>query len=288
MPHLTANMPRRAALAALALLCRPAPVAAAADTPGAYALPDGQAKVSATLSLAPAGSGAPAGTRVLDVAMTRLGAARPITRYEVELSKRLHLIGVSADLATFLHDHAEQPGADGHFRVPMTFPRGGVWHVFADAVPTGLGQQVMRFDVNLDGAAPLPRPTPALTGLDGSDGRYGVRFDALELRAGQEAHLRMHILRDGKAAPDLRPYLGVAAHAVLISAADLTYVHAHAAPAASPTMHHMAGAAMHPDGDVPPELALHVQAPKAGRYVMWLQFEAGGQVRTVRFVVGVS
>ena len=62
---------------------------------------------------------------------------------------------------------------------------------------------------------------------------YGVRFDTLDLRVGQDAELNLHILRDGQPAPDATPYLGVAAHAVFISAADLTYVHAHTAPAAA-------------------------------------------------------
>ena len=181
----------------------------------------------------------------------------------------------------------------------------------------------MRFDLDVGGEAsrPQPAPTPQPTGLEGADGRYGVRFDALDLRGGQEAELRLHILRDGQPAPDLAPYLGVAAHAVLISAADLTYVHAHAAPAAAPAaggtgaaMKHdmtgvagmempgmghaaggghcgmpgMGGAPLRPGAAVPPDLTLHVRAPKAGTYLLWLQFMGGGQVRTVPFVVPVS
>lgn len=262
-----------------------------ATVAGTYALPDGKPRVSATLSVTP-GAGTQAETFVLDVAMARLGEARPLTRYDIELSKRLHVIAISDDLRMFLHDHAERPGADGHFRVPMRFPGGGAWHVYADAVPSGLGQQVMRFDVNLDpgGTAAATQPAaPLPTGLAGSDGRYGVRFDALDLRAGQEAQLTLHILRDGKPAPDLAPYLGVAAHAVLISAADLTYIHAHAAPAATGTGRHhdMAGMAASP-GAKAADLVLHVTAPKAGTYLLWLQFSAGGRVRTVPFVVAVA
>jgi len=92
----------------------------------------------------------------------------------VELSKQMHLIAVSDDLRTFLHAHGERPGADGHFRLPVAFPRGGGWHVYADAVPPELGQQVMRFDVNFDGAGTSPAAKPVTlqpTGLTGSDGR---------------------------------------------------------------------------------------------------------------------
>jgi len=43
--------------------------------------------------------------------------------------------------------------------------------------------------------------------------------------AGQEAQLTLHLLRDKKPAPDLAPFLGVAAHAAFIDASDLTYIH---------------------------------------------------------------
>lgn len=263
---------------------------------GTYALPDGTPKVSATLAVTPGANGA----SFLGVAMSRLGAPRPITRYDVELSKRLHVIAVSDDFRVFLHEHAERPGADGHFRVPIRFPRRGAWHVYADAVPSGLGQQVMRFHISLDPGTPASAqpPVPQPTGLTGSDGRYGVSFEALDLRAGQEAQLTTHILRDGKPAPDLAPFLGVAAHAVFIAAADLTYIHAHAAPAAiDAAQHHdMAGmdmpdmdaAPLSPGATVAPDLVLHVTAPKAGAYLLWLQFSAGGHVRTVPFVVTVA
>ena len=99
----------------------------------------------------------------------------------------------------------------------------------------------------------------------------------------------------------MTPYLGVAAHAVFISAADLTYVHAHAhaAPTAAPAadgtraaMKHdmtgMGGAPMRRNTRVSPDLTLHVCAPGAGTYLLWLQFMAGRQVRTVPFVVAVA
>lgn len=345
MPFLT----RRAALLALAPAAVTYAVAPAGAVeaprpvtlPGTYALPDGQAKVAATLTATPtARGGTKPGTKVLDVAMTQLGTGRVVTRFATELTKQLHVIAISEDFRTFLHEHGDKPDARGHFQVLMAFPRGGRWHVYADAVPVGLSQQVMRFDLDLDGVAPSTQPAavPPPTGLEASDGRYAVRFDSLDLRAGQESELRLHVLRDGSPAPDLAPYLGVAAHAVFISVADLTYVHVHAAPAAAPmaggtgapmrhdmtgmagqdmpVMGHAAGgghggmpgmggvgqgsarasewnangggAPLRPGAKVPADLVLHVRAPKAGTYLLWLQFTAGGQVRTVPFVVAVA
>lgn len=272
---------------------------------GAYALPDGQPKVSATLTVSPGGGL----RRTLDIAMTPLGATAPATRYETELSKQLHVIAVSADLRDFVHEHGEAPARDGHFRVPMTFPHPGSWHVYADGVPEGLGQQVMRFNVVLGtpSAAPAPLQDLTPTGLTATDGGYAARFDGFGLKAGQEAQVSLHLLHGGKPATDITPFLGVAAHAVFIDAADLSYVHVHAAPAAMPAaggtgapMHHDMAAMRDMPGmegmgppfatgaHVPPDLVLHVRAPKAGTYVLWMQFNGGGRVRTVRLVVPVS
>jgi hypothetical protein len=274
---------------------------------GAYALPDGTPKVSATLAASP-DNGL---RRTLDIAMTPVAGTTPIRRYETELSKELHVIAVSADLRDFVHEHGDKPDSEGHFRVPMTFPHTGPWHVYADGVPQGLGQQVMRFDLVL-GSPPssAPQLDLAATGLEAADGRYAARFDRTDLKAGDEVPLSLHLLRDGKSASDITPFLGVAAHAVFIDAADLSYVHVHAAPAeasapggtGAPMQHAMAamkdmsgaegmegmGPPLAADAKVPPDLALHVRAPKAGTYVLWIQFTGGGKVRTVRFLVPVS
>lgn len=301
------------------------PAAAAEALTGTYALPDGMPKVSATLTATPGADP----KQVLDIAMTPLGASAPAAAYETELSKQLHVIAVSGDLRQFVHEHGEAPAANGHFSIPFTFPQQGLWHIYADGVPKGLGQQVMRFELTLGSAGPGSAPARlAPTGTTGVDGNYGVKFDGFGLKADQEAQLGLHLLRNGKAAPDVTPFLGVAAHAVFIDAADLTYVHVHAAPteapaaggtgagmqrdmtgmapmpgmaappstalaapaAADPAMDGMAGmGAPMPDGaNVPPDLTMHVKAPKAGTYLLWIQFNGGGQVRTVPFVVAVG
>ena len=293
----------------LAILSLIAAVPAGAAPLSGVAAGPGGAAVAGTLRAAP---GTGAGEQVLDLALLRPAATAPITAYDVELTKRLHAIAISADFRSFLHEHAEQPDASGHFRLAMTFPHAGVWHVYADATPSGLGQQVLRFELDLGGPG-LARPSLRRSGLDGKDGRYGARFAALDLRAGHEAELRLTLLRDGKPAPDVTPYLGVAAHAVFIDTADLSYLHAHAAPAGA--MHHdmpgmekqgmekqgmekqgtkmrkmeMQGMEMPLAADAPvdPMLALHVEPPRPGAYALWVQFMAGGAVRTVPFVVAV-
>lgn len=304
-------------IAAAAVLAFVATAALATETlPGVYALPEGQAKVTATLAATPG----PGGQVALDVAMTAVGQSRPVTRYETELSKQLHVIAVSSDFRTFVHEHGDRPGPDGHFHVSMLLPRPGLYHVYADGVPAGMGQQVMRFELKLGDAPAAPAEAPRPGGLEASDGGYSARFDPFELHAGREGELGLHLSRGGKPATGVTPFLGVAAHAVFVDAADLSYVHVHAMPAAAgdggmagmemPSgampvqgmrMPEMGGMAMPGTGGmegmpgalpagsrVSPDLTLHVRAPKAGTYLLWVQFMAGGGVRTVPFVVAVT
>lgn len=81
-------------------------------------------------------------SKALDFVLMPMGSAKPITKYDIELTKQLHVIAVSDDFKTFLHDHVTQAAKDGHLRLSMTFPHPGLYHVYADSTPTGLGQQV--------------------------------------------------------------------------------------------------------------------------------------------------
>ena len=273
--------------------------------PGTFALAGKASKATATLYAAPAGSPSqtsqPGVAMSLGVSMTRIGAKKPVQHYDTELTKELHLIAVDAALRSFVHVHGDAPDKKGRFQVQVRFPHSGFYWVFADAAPAGLGQQVFRFDLRVgtaqgasDPAQVPPLPAPA---LDAADGGYAVRLDPFTLTANQETRLRLHILHDGQPAQDVTPYLGVAAHAVLISASDHSYIHVHAQAPGTGTgdmagMPGMNGAppltASSPTGHVPPDLALHVEPPKPGPYRLWLQFMAGGQVRTVAFTIVVQ
>ena len=300
--------PARLAAPALAALALTALLLAACskkagpeEINGTFALAGGTPKATATLYAAPAGSppqdsgqGVP---MTLGISMTKTGAKTPIQHYDTELTKELHLIAVGSGLRSFVHVHGDAPDKDGRFQVPVRFPHSGFYWVFADATPAGLGQQVFRFDLRVGTAkgasAPAAAPPLPPPSLDAADGDYAVHLDPFTLTAGQETTLHMHILHDGQPALDVAPYLGVTAHAVLISASDLSYTHVHAQAPGTPGagmgggMDSMSGMGSAPPltGRVPPDLALHVEPPTPGTYRLWLQFMAGGQVRTVAFTV---
>ena len=294
---------RRAILAAAVLLsfaaaARPVPQ----KVQGVFALAGASRKASATLTATPdrslPKSGDPGVPMTLDVTMTATGAKKPIGQYDPELGKVMHLIVISNDLRDFVHVHGEGVDKRGRVETYVRFPHSGFYHVYADAAPAGLGQQVFRFDLRVGTAqgasAPAEAPPLPPPSLDALDGAYTVRLDPFTLTASQAATLHLHILHDGQPALDVVPYLGVAAHAVFISVSDLSYIHVHAqAPGTqgrdTGDMAGMPGMGDLPlTGRVPPDLALHIEPLKAGTYRLWLQFMAGGQVRTVAFTVIVQ
>ncbi|MBD5634799.1 MAG: hypothetical protein IAI49_10005, partial [Candidatus Eremiobacteraeota bacterium] len=161
----------------------------------------------------------------LDIWLTQGSSPQALAAYDVEMTKRLHTVVVSDDFSTFAHIHPAL-GKDGHFRIVQRFPKAGLYHIYADAVPHGVGQQVFRFDLTVGGRRDAVRRLGS-SQLVSHAGPYTVLLDRTTLDARGENRLTVHIREQGRAARDLRPYLGVPAHAVFINASDLTYVHAH-------------------------------------------------------------
>jgi hypothetical protein len=196
----------------------------------------------------------------------------------------------------------------------MQFPRPGTYHIYADAVPEGLGQQVLRFDVQISGEQEEDEPSvsqrfaPA-DEIELASGEYRIKLDASGLVAGKESMLKIAVLKGGEPAMDLHPYLGVSAHAVLVKGDDLSYVHAHPMDESQAGEHAMHGGqpdgAMAHDGHgteaaateddpkshghdhadmtktVSPSMTLHMTPPGAGDYTLFLEFIGGDQVHTI-------
>ncbi|HMD02096.1 MAG TPA: hypothetical protein VKG44_03925, partial [Candidatus Baltobacteraceae bacterium] len=159
----------------------------------------------------------------------------------------------------------------------------------------GIGRQVFRFDVPF-GTAPPRRPRLAPTPDVAVVGPYTVRFDSLHLAAGSMTMLNVRITKDGKPANDLHPYLGGAAHAVFINAGDYAYLHVHPMAAGDMSSMSAMGAAseggemrdLPPSAKVSPQMMLHVTAPAAGTYKLWLQFRGGSALYVAPFVLTAS
>lgn len=255
---------------------------------GQNALAGATPRVTGTLTANPAGQ--PTDLK-LDVVLTQPGQTKPVTKYDADLGKAMHVIAISEDMTVFIHHHVDHV-IDGHGQVRIRFPKAALYHIYVDAVPHSLGQQVQRFDLAVGDAPAALAPKLDAGILSAEAGPYQATFDTLDLAAGEPSMLTLHITENGKPAKDLKPFLGVGAHVVLISADSLDYVHVH--PMALDAMgggHHdmimqMPGMAMPHDETtaVSPDMMLHVAVPKPGLYKLWLQFDGGRSLYTLPFV----
>jgi hypothetical protein len=185
---------------------------------------------------------------------------RALRDFDVEHTKRMHLIVVRRDLTGFQHLHPTM-AADGTWTTPLRIPDAGSYRVFAD-FSRHEEPQTLATDLRVDGAAELQAlPAPATVAV--SDGGYAVRLVEGAASAGEEAHLRFAITQDGRTVRT-EPYLGAGGHLVALREGDLAFLH------------------VHPTGD---EHSTQFDAtfPTAGAYRLFLQFKVGGTVQTVAF-----
>lgn len=204
-------------------------------------------------------------------------SARPVTEF-VEVHERLfHLFIVSTDLERFAHVHPERR-QDGSFVLTQALAP-GEYMLIADVLPKGGTPQMLQRAIVAPGylgrmfAVP-PRPAPTPVELRAGD--VVVRLLATTLTELRSASLKFEIIdaATGRAAAGLEPYLGAAAHLLVVDDALQLPLHAHPEQEAS-----LAGTG---------SIDFDLRFPKAGVYKMWFQFQRNGQVQTVPFVVRVA
>ncbi len=205
--------------------------------------------------------------------------------------RSIHVLLASKDLLTFAHLHPEDFGPVGEadlaaakLSVRYSFPTAGSYLAFADWCRKGMGERgASRLDV---------AGQPAQASPDGDFTRVkavGPLKVALHLPggnpvAGQEAHFELDV-RDGSSAPvtDLEMYLGAEAHLFWVKE-DLS-VASHGHPHTGAAHAHCADRAQVYFG---PKVPFRATFPSPGRYKLWLEFQRGGQVRTVGYLVDVQ
>jgi hypothetical protein len=192
--------------------------------------------------------------RILD------GDGAAVRDFDVEHTKRMHLIIARRDLTGFQHLHPEM-AADGTWSARVKLPEAGSYRLFADFSHDGEAT-TLASDLRVDGDAELaPLPAPSATAV--SDGGYDVRLEAPAAPAGGETELRFAITRDGRPVAT-EPYLGAGGHLVALREGDLAFLH------------------VHPD-DATGDPTFATRFPTAGRYRLFLQFKDQGRVRTAAF-----
>jgi len=208
----------------------------------------------------------------LDIWMTLPHSALPIKQYQVEMTKKLHVVIVSEDFKTFLHIHPAL-GPNGHFSITQNFPAPGTYFVYADALPNDLNHQVFRFTMVVGHASGSPARVLPNTGMGVHAGPYEVDLSTVRIHAGRMEMVDVSVLKNGQPAKDLHPYLGAPAHAVFLNAKDLSYVHVHPMTGDMVSMDMSKPMPELRDGSsVSGDMMLHIALHEPGTYKMWLQF----------------
>ena len=193
----------------------------------------------------------------------------PVTAFDVEHDKRMHLIVVRRDTTGFQHVHPEM-APDGTWTVPLSLPAGGSYRAFADFAPTGGAGTTLGVDVAVPGPFEPAEHAPSRTAqVDG----YTVELTG-ELAPGQASPVTLTVSKDGQPVTDLQPYLAAYGHLVALREGDLAYLHVH--PEGEPG-----------DGRTPagPQIEFVAEVPSAGSYRLFLDFQHDGVVRTAEFTV---
>jgi hypothetical protein len=193
----------------------------------------------------------------------------PVTSFDTEHEREMHLIVVRRDFEGFQHVHPRM-AADGTWTARLDTSRPGTYRVFAD-FSTGGEALTLGTDLQVPGSfapAPLTAPAPTAAAADA----YEVRIDAGHPEAGEEARTEFTVARDGRPVDRVEPYLGAAGHLVALRDGDLAFLHTH--PTGGPR-------------DAGP-IGFDVSYPSPGSYVLFLQFRHAGEVRTARFTVDVE
>jgi hypothetical protein len=182
--------------------------------------------------------------------------------FDVEHTKRMHLIVVRRDMTGFQHLHPAQAPA-GSWSVPVTLKDAGSYRGFADFSVEGKAYTLAE-DLTVDGTVrsqPLGAPVRAVH-VDG----LRVALTEGASHAGRASELAFRVTRDGGPVT-IQDYLGAKGHLVALRQGDLAYLHVH--PAAN-------------------QLRFMANFPTSGTYRLFLQFQVDGRVHTVAFTQYVS
>lgn len=233
-----------------------------AEPPGGLAVSEGGYTLRLAQTGAESGPGRPVEFRVEGP------DGAPVTAYDVDHGKRLHLIAVRRDLSGYQHVHPVLDD-DGTWSTPLDLTA-GAWRLIADFVPTGGAGTILGADLSVDGyyRAARPEPDTRTATVDG----YDVTL-AGDLEAGAASALTFTVTRDGEPVTDLQPYLGASGHLVALRVGDLAYLH------------------VHPEDPLDegatsgPELSFVAEVPSVDRYRLFLDFRHGGVVHTAQLAL---
>lgn len=197
----------------------------------------------------------------------------PVTDYQEAHEKEMHLIVVRTDGTQYRHVHPDLDPSTGTWSLPWQWEEAGTYKIYADFAPAGKGTDSLTLSRTVDVAGELnpvnDRPVSTTDEVDGFD----VSLEG-DLIAGTSSDLTLTVTQNGAPVATLEPYLGAYGHLVALRAGDMGYLHVHAE-----------GEDPGPGETSGPSIPFVAEAPTAGRYFLYLDFQIDGQVHTAQFTV---
>ncbi len=196
-------------------------------------------------------------------------------------TKRLHLLIADPTLTDYQHVHPEPGRTRGEWLFSFTPRRNGAYRVFADFTPVATGRSLYASAEAAAAQGPVLmevfRQTPAWT-ADRDGFHFALTPGALPVGAGKPLDLKLSVTRPDGGAVALAPVMGAFAHLVAFDEARSGFAHLHPKEI---------DLTKQPD-ERRPELNFKITIPRAGRYVIWAQVNAGGREMFVPFWFDVS
>jgi uncharacterized protein YceK len=201
------------------------------------------------------------------------GSGKPVTDFQVNHEKLLHLIIVNHNLSSFQHIHPDYQG-NGKFTVSTSFDAGGDYKLIADFIPNGGTSTTLSQWVKVVGKEAEHAVLKADAKLQQEVSGKAVELSLSSMKAKEDVTLSFMIrnAQTNKDITNLQPYLGAVGHVVILSADAEQYIHVH------PLEEKATG----------PLAKFATSFPEAGVYKLWGQFQHNGEVFTVPFVVNVK
>ncbi|CAN7746953.1 hypothetical protein LJR153_006594 [Paenibacillus sp. LjRoot153] len=198
---------------------------------------------------------------------------KPVTDFQVNHEKLLHLIIVNHNLSSFQHIHPAYQG-NGKFTVSASFEAGGDYKLIADFIPSGGTSTTLSQWVKVAGKEAEHTVLKADAKLRQEISGKAVELSLSSTKAKEDVTLSFTIrdAQTNKEITNLQPYLGAVGHVVILSADAEQYIHVH------PLEEKATG----------PVARFATSFPEAGIYKLWGQFQHNGEVFTVPFVVNVK
>lgn len=199
----------------------------------------------------------------------------PVTEYKTAHDKDLHLIVARSDGSQFRHVHPVLDESTGTWSMPWEWTEAGSYRVFADFTPAGGDASGLTLTRTVQVAGEFTPVVPHPAQVAEVDG-FTVSLDG-DLVTGSASELTLTVTRDGEPVTTLEPYLGAFGHLVALRDGDLAYLHVHAG-GEEPKVGETSG----------PRIAFAAEAPTAGRYLLYLDFQVNGEVHTAEFVLDAT